>query len=111
MRGKGCLCNAKYFIDTFYKSHLDAVPTPAFTLNYIYKYFVYGPKNDQGRYNSFDSTNFSKFWGRKLAYTENWLNSRLHILDAYFNIIGITDALPNQDPRDPYSIPGPDDQF
>lgn len=80
----GCLSDSDYFIDTFYEHHLDAVPECAFNHNYRYKYLV---NSELGR--TFDTTNFSKFYGRKLAYTRDWLQGRFHILDAYFNINGL----------------------
>ena len=77
----GPLENSKVFIDKYYRNHLAGVPEVAFNYNYRYKYFV---KSDSGQ--SFDNINFPKFYGRKIAYTETWLDNRLHILDAYFNI-------------------------
>lgn len=86
---KGCLSNADYFMDTYYDHHLDNVPDSAFNFNYRYKYFVINQDNK----NTFDDTNFPKFYGRKKAYTKDWLNGRLHILDAYFNLNGISDRM------------------
>ena len=77
----GPLENAKSFIDKYYRHHLAGVPEVAFNYNYRYKYFV---KISNGQ--SFDAINFPKFYGRKIAYTETWLDNRLHILDAYFNV-------------------------
>jgi hypothetical protein len=88
---RGCLANADYFMETYYNHHLDDVPGPAFNFNYRYKYFVVDKDNP----NKFDDTNFPKFYGRKQAYTRDWVNGRLHILDAYFNINGISDVIGN----------------
>lgn len=85
---KGCLANASYFMDTYYKDHLENVPLSAFNYNYKYKYFVL-PENST----TFDSVNFPKFYGRKVAYTNDWLDGRLHILDAYFNLNGLSDQI------------------
>ena len=84
----GPLANAKSFIDKYYKHHLAGVPEVAFNYNYRYKYFV---KSDNGH--GFDVKNFQKFYGRKIAYTETWLDNRLHILDAYFNINNIAEEM------------------
>ena len=87
-RSSDVLANAKTFMDMFYRNHLKNVPQCAFNFNYRFKYFV---RSAEGY--GFDTVNFPKFYGRKLAYTENWLDNRLHILDAYFNINGILDIL------------------
>ena len=87
---EGCLSNADYFMETFYNHHLDNVPVSAFNYNYRYKYFVVDQENHK-----YDDTNFPKFYGRKQAYTRDWVNGRLHILDAYFNINGISDRMGN----------------
>ena len=84
----GCLSSASKFIENFYKHHLSTIDRSAFNFNYKYKYFA---KADTGR--GFDTLNFPKFYGRKLYYTEDWLNGRFHILDAYFNVNGISDKL------------------
>lgn len=86
-RSDGCLANAQTFIDRYYKHHLASIPEVALNYNYRYKYFV------RSAGNGFDSINFPKFYGRKIAYTETWLDNRLHILDAYFNINSINDLL------------------
>ena len=86
-RSDGCLANAETFIDKYYRHHLESIPEAAFNYNYRYKYFV------RSAGNGFDAINFPKFYGRKVAYTETWLDNRLHILDAYFNINSINDLL------------------
>ena len=84
----GPLANSETFINRYYKHHLAGVPEVAFNYNYRYKYFV---KSENGQ--GFDDINFPKFYGRKIAYTETWLDNRLHILDAYFNINKIAEEL------------------
>ena len=86
-RKGGCLENASSFINKYYRHHLASIPEVAFNYNYRYKYFV------RSTGNGFDTINFPKFYGRKIAYTETWLDNRLHILDAYFNINSINDLL------------------
>lgn len=87
-KSNGCLRDAKHFMKTYFNDHLKDIPEEAFNFNYIYKYFV---KNESN--NGYDGVNFIKFHGRGKAYTENWLDSRLHILDAYFNLNGIDDTI------------------
>lgn len=87
-KNDGCLRNAKHFMNTYFNGHLKNVPDEAFIFNYIYKYFV---KNETNT--GYDSINFIKFHGRGKAYTEYWLDSRLHILDAYFNLNGLDDTI------------------
>ena len=86
-RTGGCLENATSFINKYYRHHLANIPEVAFNYNYRYKYFV------RSTGNGFDTINFPKFYGRKIAYTETWLDNRLHILDAYFNINSINDLM------------------
>jgi len=86
-RGDGCLGSAEKFISKYYRNHLASIPEVALNYNYRYKYFV------RSAGNGFDTINFPKFYGRKIAYTETWLDNRLHILDAYFNINSINDLL------------------
>ena len=84
----GCLKNAKYFMQKYFNHHLAQVPAEAFNFNYRYKYLVKNKDNT-----GFDSLNFIKFHGRGLAYSEYWLDGRLHILDAYFNVNGVDDTI------------------
>ena len=84
----GCLESAKSFMKNYFADHLSAVPSEMFNFNYRYKYFVKNSAN-----NGFDSGNYIKFHGRRLAYTEHWLDGRLHLLDAYFNINGFPDVM------------------
>ena len=79
--GQGCLQNAKYFVDTYFKNHLSKLPISAINWNYQYKYFIIDSSKEK-----FNDVNFVKFYGTKIAYTENWLNDRLHIMDAYMNM-------------------------
>ena len=82
-RSNGCLRNAKYFMDKYFNSHLGNVPASALNWNYRYKYFV----KTKGDTSGFNNLNFMKFYGTKRSYTENWLSNRLHIMDAYMNLI------------------------
>lgn len=100
---RGCLSDATYFMNTYYNDHLKNVPLSAFNYNYKYKYFVF-PENSI----AFDTTNFPKFYGRKQAYTADWLQGRFHILDAYFNLNRLGDTMNAQGD---ISSPIPDTQF
>lgn len=82
----GPLRNARYVIETYFKHHLDNVPEFVFNLNYRYKYFVKTYGENDTFVTSFDARDFGKFHGRRMAYKEYWLDGRLHILDAYFNL-------------------------
>lgn len=84
----GCLSSSTYFMNEYFKHHLAKVPESAFNFNYKYKYFVKNSENG-----GFDVTNFPKFYGRRINYTEDWLSGRLHILDAYFNINRVEDII------------------
>ena len=85
----GCLSDADQFMNNFYIHHLKDVPLAAFNYNYAYKYFV--KEGSSGKV--LNNTDFAKFYGRKIYYTKNWLEGRLHLLDAYFNINRLTDTL------------------
>lgn len=102
---RGCLRNSKYFVETFFKGHTEKVPLAAFNHNYRYKYLV---KDQDGR--RYDTKNFSKFHGRKLAYTESWLAGRLHLLDTYFNLAGVNESLVSDPSKKLYSL-RPDEDF
>ena len=96
----GALRNAKYFMDTYFNGYLKDIPQEAFNLDYKYKYLVksglgnehaYNEKNDKRSGTGAD--NIGKFWGRKNAYIEYWLNGRLHIMDAYMNINKVDEVI------------------
>ena len=103
--GTGSLQNAQYFMDTYYKKHMEGVSELVFNLNYKVKYLAYNIQEkwefDSTKKNTFIGTytinnkiNYSsgfhndiqKFRGRSIYRVYDWLNSRLHILDAYFNL-------------------------
>ena len=88
LRGQACLRNADYFMNTYFNKHLANIPTEAFNFNYRFKYLVKESTNTK-----FHDYDFMKFHGRGIAYTRYWLDGRLHILDAYFNVNGIDDDI------------------
>jgi len=79
----GCLESADYFIKTYFSNNLGSVGIPLINANYRAKYLVQ-------LYYSGDTTNskdeLGKFNGTRIARVKEWLNNRLHLLDAYFNI-------------------------
>ena len=92
LRGQACLRNADYFMNTYFNKHLANIPTEAFNFNYRFKYLVKESTNTK-----FHDYDFMKFHGRGIAYTRYWLDGRLHILDAYFNVNGIDDDIGKTD--------------
>lgn len=80
--GYGCLKDADTWMDKYFSNNLGSLPAPLVSLNYRNKYFV----KLQGDENGFNELNWEKFNGSRIAKTRDWLNGRLHILDAYFNI-------------------------
>ena len=95
----GPLETAETFINRYYASNLANVPDCLLNLNYRNKYLYYS--NDDNNKTSFDS--ISKFlFGRGIGTTTNWLNGRLHILDAYFNLESANIII-----NDPYQEPIP----
>lgn len=89
----GPLETAETFINRYYASNLANVPECLLNLNYRTKYLYYS--NDEGNKTSFDL--ISKFlFGRGIGATTSWLEGRLHILDAYFNLQGSNIIINNQ---------------
>ncbi len=103
--GTGSLQSAEYFMNTYYKKHLEGVNELVFNLNYKAKYLVYNIQEDwtfdpnnkdkfigtytisnKSEYDSKFHGDIEKFRGRSIYRVYDWLNSRLHILDAYFNL-------------------------
>lgn len=103
--GTGSLQSAEYFMNTYYKKHLEGVNELVFNLNYKAKYLVYNIQEDwtfdpnnkdkfigtytisnKSEYDSKFHGDIKKFRGRSIYRVYDWLNSRLHILDAYFNL-------------------------
>lgn len=91
----GELRSAQYFIDNYMAKHTEKVNEIIWNLNYRYKYL----QIDDNTPTSFIAKDFTFFHGRRLHYTQSWLQKRLHILDAYFNLnnikfpLGITDEI------------------
>ena len=75
----GVLENSNTFINKYYASNLKDVPPCLLNLNYRNK-FLYNLSGDNF------STEYEGLQGTKIERTKEWLNGRLHILDAYFNL-------------------------
>jgi hypothetical protein len=75
----GNLRNSSYFVNTYFNKKFAKTHPMVWNMNYRSKYLIQGD-------NSYDTTQFSKFHGRCLNRTIAWLNNRLHMLDAYFNV-------------------------
>lgn len=83
-RKGGPLENAKSYVKNFYKSRLAKVPQALININYRNKYFnlqVWDRNNTEAKDYGADSVRNS---GNELAYIEDWMNSRLKMLDSYF---------------------------
>lgn len=110
--GTGSLISAQKFMDEYYIKHLSGVSEMLFNLDYKAKYTAFRFKEawvspadsamDIGTY-SIDVDNLAagwqdyfhqdltKFRGRSIHRVYDWLSSRLHILDAYFNLTTATE--------------------
>jgi hypothetical protein len=84
----GCLSSAEKFMNNYFLNNLKYVEIPLINMNYRNKYFIIN-----GTENSFNSTNFQKFNGTRVAKVTDWLRGRFHILDAYFNIPNKTSTI------------------
>jgi hypothetical protein len=73
--------------------HTEDVNEIIWNLNYRYKYLQIDANNP----NSFIAKDFAFFHGRRLHYTQSWLQKRLHVLDAYFNLNNIAFPLGTTD--------------
>ena len=76
---QGILKNADYFMDNFFSKNLTSICPALVSYNYRTKYFIL----DGDAYNDY---NYIKFNGTRTNKVREWLEGRLHILDAYFNL-------------------------
>lgn len=76
---EGNLRNADYFVNNYLNKKFTNTHPMIWNMNYRSKYLIQGEK-------AYDNTQFNKFHGRRLNRTKAWLNNRLHMLDAYFNV-------------------------
>lgn len=96
----GVLENSTTFIDKYYASNLKDVPPCLLNLNYRNK-FLYSLTGDNF------STEYEGLKGTKIERTKEWLNGRLHILDAYFNLQKTSTRLNEEDDKITYVEPIP----
>lgn len=81
----GCLESADHFIKTYFSNNLGSVGIPLINANYRAKYLVELYIDATSMTNAGNA--LSKFNGTRIALTKDWLSNRLHLLDAYFNVI------------------------
>lgn len=77
----GPLRNASYFVEKYFSKKFATTHPMIWNMNYRSKYLIQSFES-----NEFDSVQFGKFHGRRINRIKAWLNDRLHMLDAYFNI-------------------------
>ncbi len=88
-QSEGSLRNADYFVNNYLNKKFAKTHPMIWNMNYRSKYLIQlkeDPTKEEQTTNSYDSTQFSKFHGRRLNRIKAWLNNRLHMLDAYFNV-------------------------
>ena len=76
----GILENSDRFITEYFEGHLKDVPNVLLNLNYRVKY-LYSTTGT-----GFNDTDSGNLKGRQIEKVRDWLDSRFHILDAYFNL-------------------------
>ena len=93
--GYGFLSTADKFIDEFYLGYMKNVNELMFNYNYRQKYLRHTitTTEESGTYYGYDTTDISKFHGRRTEYIRDWLNGRFHIMDAYLNLPRATVSL------------------
>jgi hypothetical protein len=83
-----CLKTADTYIDNYFKGHLEKVPDVIFNLNYRNKYLQINQDSK-----SFVAEEYKKLSGRRIYVVRDWLNSRFHLLDLYFNLAQVPDSI------------------
>lgn len=106
----GCLESADSFIQNFYKTHLSNIPDVFFNLNYRTKYLQINPQDTT----QFIIEEYKKLSGKRIYVVRDWLNSRFHLLDLYFNLASVPDSIQQYDlnthiwstiPNSTYALP------
>lgn len=87
----GELRNADYFVDKYFTTGIGEIPAYLASLNYQVKYLYYGTTlNENGEETSATYlANSTAFNGSRIFKVRNWLNKRIHFMDAMFNVQGI----------------------
>ena len=78
---EGVLKNADSFMDNFFSNNLGAINPILVSYNYRSKYL----KIDEGQH-VYVNTDYEKFNGTRINQVRDWMEGRLHIMDAYFNL-------------------------
>lgn len=81
----GFLESADVFVNNYFKDHLSKVPNILLNLNYRNKYLYTTTGNSEVGF-GFNSTDIKNLKGRQIQKVRDWLTSRFHLLDAYFNL-------------------------
>jgi hypothetical protein len=85
---------------------MDGVNELMFNYNFRSKYFV------EDNQNGYKNTELKRFNGRSVGYVRNWIDSRLHILDAYFNLNAVQNiAISDGANYDNYIMTNPDPNY
>lgn len=87
----GELRNAQWFVDNYFNKKFEHVKPIIWNMNYRAKYLVQ-EYIDYTNSSTFNNNQFKKFHGRRLHRVKDWLENRLHMLDAYFNINNLSYA-------------------
>ena len=87
----GELRNAQWFVDNYFNKKFEHVKPIIWNMNYRAKYLVQ-EYIDYANSSTFNNNQFKKFHGRRLYRVKDWLENRLHMLDAYFNINNLSYA-------------------
>ena len=80
---EGILKNADVFMDRFFSNNLGSISSILVSYNYRAKYLSLGNNDNSIQWVTID---YEKFHGTRINKVRDWLNGRLHILDAYFNL-------------------------
>lgn len=76
---EGVLKNADIFMENFFSNNLAAICPALISYNYRAKYLKLVDT-------AWVNTDYNKFHGTRVNEVRDWVNGRLHILDAYFNL-------------------------
>lgn len=77
---EGVLKNADYFMEHFFSNNLGKINPLMISYNYRSKYITLVKGSTVWR------NDYNKFNGTRINQVRDWLNGRLHMLDAYFNL-------------------------
>ena len=95
LHGIGELRNAQYFVDNYFSKSMNNIPEQLWNMNYRFKYLKrikanssadHGYSQTTEQNSGFSAKELQSFHGRGIYQVEDWLNYRLHMLDAYFNV-------------------------